>query len=238
MDASDQFPQDALAALTQYFVGDQTLQETMHRVASLSMRALPQFSHVGVTLMADDRPSTVVFSDEDVLEIDQAQYRSGSGPCLDAFRFGKPFVVDSTLEPGDWQEFRHAAADHGVLSSLSLPLRAPTQDQAVGALNLYARTERAVGPEDVELGLTFAGHAAYLLLNAEAYWEARTLSENLAKALESHATIDQAKGIIMATAGCTADEAMHLLIQQSQHQNIKLREVAAEIVANAARRRS
>jgi AmiR/NasT family two-component response regulator len=83
--------------------------------------------------------------------------------------------------------------------------------------------------------LLFASQAAFLLANAQAYWDARTLSENLEQAMESRATIEQAKGIIMSTTRCNADEAMQLLIRQSQDQNIKLRELAAEIVRNASR---
>jgi AmiR/NasT family two-component response regulator len=58
----------------------------------------------------------------------------------------------------------------------------------------------------------------------------------LAQAMLSRATIEQAKGIIIATSGCTEDEAMKLLVQQSQHQNVKVREIAREIVDNAMRR--
>ncbi len=61
------------------------------------------------------------------------------------------------------------------------------------------------------------------------------MSENLEQAMQSRATIEQAKGIIMATMSCDADAAMQLLIRQSQDQNIKLRELAAEIVRNTSR---
>src|SRR3954452_11463023 len=108
--------EEAVASLSQYFVGDQTLEATLHRVAELSMSALPQVSHVGVTLLVDGRPGTAVFTHPEVPEIDQAQYRTGDGPCLDAFRQGVPHVIDSTLEASEWQAFRDSAAGHGVLS--------------------------------------------------------------------------------------------------------------------------
>src|SRR3954468_1105137 len=111
--------EEAVASLSQYFVGDQTLEATLHRVAELSMSALPQVSHVGITLMVDGRPGTAVFTHPEVPEIDQAQYRTGDGPCLDAFRTGVPRMIDSMLEAGDWQAFRDSAARHGVLSSMS-----------------------------------------------------------------------------------------------------------------------
>jgi len=42
----------------------------------------------------------------------------------------------------------------------------------------------------------------------------------------------------MSSMGCGPDEAMDILIRQSQQQNIKLRELAAELVQNTARRGS
>jgi GAF domain-containing protein len=223
-----------VASLSQYFVGDQTLSATLDRVAVLSMSALPQVSYVGITLLVDGRPDTAIFTDPEVPEIDVAQYRTGAGPCLEAFRDGRPHIIDSTRETGRWQAFRDSAARHGVLSSMSLPLIANAGP--LGALNMYAETERAFGPCDVETGNAFASQAAFVLANAQAYWDARLLSENLEQAMRSRATIEQAKGIIISTSGCTEDEAMALLVQQSQHQNVKLREIAREIVDNAMRK--
>ena len=57
------------------------------------------------------------------------------------------------------------------------------------------------------------------------------------RAIDSRDTIGQAKGVIMVTMGCTADEAFELLKVQSQHENRKLIEVAAEIAAQPRRKR-
>jgi len=233
-DARPKF-ESAVAALTRYFVGNQTLGESLDQVAELSIEAVPQAKHVGITLMVDGKLKTSVFTHPEIPEIDQAQYRTGDGPCIDAYREGKPYTIESTLEPGRWQAFRDSAAKHGVLSTLSLPLI--THDGAIGALNMYAETENGFDDEAREIGELFAAQAAFLLANAQAYWDARTLSENLEQAMVSRATIEQAKGIIMTTIGCGPDEAMQALIRQSQEQNIKVRDLAAEIVRNASRRR-
>jgi len=228
--------QQAVSALSQYFVGDQTLSATLHRVAELTQSALPQVTHVGITMLVDGKPGTAIFTHPETPEIDRAQYRTGIGPCLDAFREGRPHMIESTLERGAWQEFRDSAARHGVYSSLSMPLIA--HDGPIGALNMYAEVERAfVDPDDVEVASAFASQAAFVLANAQAYWDARLLSENLEQAMRSRSTIEQAKGVIIATSGCTEDEAMQRLIEQSQHQNVKLRDIAREIVDNAMRRR-
>ena len=51
----------------------------------------------------------------------------------------------------------------------------------------------------VSLPTSFSTRAAYLLLNHQAYWDARSLGENLQQAMSSRAQIEQAKGIVMAT---------------------------------------
>jgi len=228
--------QSAVSALTQYFVGNQTLSESLHQVAELMTVALPQTDHVGITMMVEGKLRTSIFTHPEVPEMDQAQYRTGEGPCIDAYRHGVPYVIESTREPGPWQAFRDSARGHGVLSTLSLPLI--THEVSIGAMNLYAESEAAYGTDDLEIGLLFASQAAFLLANAQAYWDARMLSENLEQAMQSRASIEQAKGIIMSSMRCTPEEAMNVLIRQSQDQNIKVRELAAEIVRNASNRPS
>jgi len=46
--------------------------------------------------------------------------------------------------------------------------------------------------------------------------------------------IEQAKGIIMAQNGCRPEEAFDLLRRASQRSNIKVRELAAQIVGHVA----
>lgn len=54
--------------------------------------------------------------------------------------------------------------------------------------------------------------------------------EGLHTAMEHRAAIEQAKGVIMNAMGCGPDAAFAVLIAQSQNQNRKLRDIAAEIV--------
>lgn len=58
----------------------------------------------------------------------------------------------------------------------------------------------------------------------------------LEEALRSRATIDQAKGVLMASMRCSPEEAFDLLVEQSNHQNVKLRDVARSIVDFQGRR--
>jgi hypothetical protein len=52
--------------------------------------------------------------------------------------------------------------------------------------------------------------------------------------LESMPVIEQAKGIVMAQQGCGPEEAFDLLRRASQRTNVKLSELAAQIVEQVA----
>ncbi|MEV0479993.1 ANTAR domain-containing protein [Streptomyces sp. NPDC050508] len=84
-------------------------------------------------------------------------------------------------------------------------------------------------PEEQPLltGAPVAGEAALLAEIAEL----RAENGQLALALETRAVIDQARGMVMALAPCSSDRAWDLLVGVSQHCNIKLRVVAAALVA-------
>jgi len=57
----------------------------------------------------------------------------------------------------------------------------------------------------------------------------------LRRALETRATIEQAKGIVMAATGCDPDAAFDVLVRQSQHENRKLHDVAEDLVRTNVR---
>lgn len=222
----------AIAALTTYFVGDASMLETLERVAELARDAVRVASDVGITLVADGTPGTYAFTDPDVSEVDQAQYRTGDGPCLKAYDIGEIVVVKSTRTSSEHAGFCAAAAAHDILSVMALPLSVP--DGRIGAMNFYSTVEGAFGDAEIEVGQRFAAQASFLLVNAQAYWDARSLGENLAEAMRSRAGIEQAKGIIMARTGADEAAAFELLRAQSQSENRKLREVADEIVRHTA----
>ncbi len=48
--------------------------------------------------------------------------------------------------------------------------------------------------------------------------------------LASLPVIEQAKGILMAQAGCSADDAFRMLRRVSQRSNIRVRDLATDIV--------
>ena len=104
-------------------------------------------------------------------------------------------------------------------------------------MNLYAEAENAFTAEHEESVGVFADQACIVLANAQVYWDARQLSENLGQAIETRETISQAVGILIAAGGRTPEEAFQILVNASQRENRKVRDIAEEIVARTVERR-
>ncbi|MCU1488610.1 MAG: hypothetical protein JWM85_15 [Acidimicrobiaceae bacterium] len=234
MAANDQIA-EGVAALAQFFIGEGTLGDTLTKVSDLACDALSA-DMAGITMLADGVPATAVFTDTTAPEIDAEQYRSGVGPCIDAWCRQVVNRIDDTTADQRWSRFCASAADHGVRSTLSLPLVA--KGEGIGALNLYSKQVANFAKHDTGQAQTWASAAATLLANVSAYQDSRELTENLRQALTSRSKIDQAVGIVMSAGGRDADEAFQVLVRASQRENRKLREIAADIVSAAVERQS
>jgi transcriptional regulator with GAF, ATPase, and Fis domain len=217
-----------LVALSRFFVGDGNLAQTLERVAQLTVEAVDPVDLCGITMLVEGRPRTAIFTERTAVDIDQAQYDSGDGPCLEAFETKRVVEIPSTTEPGRWPEFRRVAADHGIHSTMSLPL--VVGETSVGAMNLYAQRVKAFDEPARVTATLFGAQAAIVLANAQAYWDAHDMSAGLSEAMKHRAVIEQAKGILMGAQGCDEDAAFEILVRASQRENVKLREVARRVV--------
>lgn len=107
------------------------------------------------------------------------------------------------------------------------------REKVVGALNLYSRSD-PFGEADERAAYELATHAAVTLANAQAYAQTQALVGHLNEALKSRDLIGQAKGIIMERERCSPERAFEILRSVSQRANLKLRDVAQEVVDTGA----
>jgi GAF domain-containing protein len=122
------------------------------------------------------------------------------------------------------------AAEHGNLSSLSVPLAIDEDQQVRGALNIYARRPDAFDEDSRTAATGFAPCAAVAADNMHAYQSAQNTANHLRIALQTRGVIDQAKGMLMARHRLTADQAFQVLAQMSMKSGRKLRAVADDLV--------
>lgn len=205
------------------------LEEFLQRLAGLAAQAMPADCSCGITLQPDRRPLTVASSDDFAVAVDEIQYTTGQGPCLEAMASGQTRRVPDLAQDQRWPLFGPQALASGVTGILSEPLTDPT-GQPVGALNLYFTRPQAITLDTERSAEVFAGHASGAVAIARRLADRLQLSDDLRGALASRAVIDQAIGVIMAENRCGSEEAFSILRSASQHRNVKLRDVAAGIV--------
>ena len=219
---------EGLLELTRLMVDEETLDDTLDRIAGLACRTIEVCSHASITLSRPKGPVTAAATDDTALACDHAQYDADEGPCLQALRTSEVVHVTDTTTEVRFPAFTRRAVDAGIGASLSLPL--VVRGDGTGALNLYAEAKDAYARGDEELGRLFAAQSAVAISNAEVYWKTYNLAQNLQVALETRDVIGQAKGVLMATQKISSDEAFDLLRRRSQHANQKLRDVADHVV--------
>jgi hypothetical protein len=225
-----------LAALSRFYVGGASVQDTLHKVALLGADCIPGADLAGITMLHDGRPVTAVFTDPTSPEVDRAQYESGRGalPRRLSIRVRQPRRLHGDRNPLAGVRRRMPgtrAPEHVVVAARSRRRRTGRSAQ------LLLPATGGVPPSEDELPLAFAESASAVLANAQAYWEAYQLSEGLSEAMRSRAVIEQAKGVLMAQSGFDSERAIEVLKRASQRENRKLRDIAADIVAGVGRSR-
>ncbi|MGQ1795858.1 GAF and ANTAR domain-containing protein [Kocuria oceani] len=185
----------------------------------------------GVTLLRRNRAGTVASSGARARAVDELQYGFGDGPCLTASREHRlVHVADMRTEPR-WGDYTKAAVAEGILSAVGVPFE--LGEEASAALDVYS--DRADRFDEA----TIASIQRQVLLTSKALRLAvqmdrhRTTQSNLEAAMASRTSIDLAVGMIMNQQQCSQQDAVDTLRSLSNHRNVKLRDLAEQMVTAA-----
>lgn len=140
----------------------------LEQVVTLAPRVVPAARRASVTVDRGSAPGTPAASDRIAERVDEAQYRTGQGPCLDAARTGQVVLAsDLAIEPRWPQVTGELLQRHGVRSMLSLPLPMPmpmpAEPGVAAALNLSAARPQAFPAPARAAGALLAGIAGLAL---------------------------------------------------------------------------
>ena len=222
-----------LAQLAGLVLSEPDVDAALTRVTQVAVRVVPDCAGASLTMRNAGVPSAPAASDSWALSLDELQFAEQEGPCLNCLREGSVMRSRDLAADERFPSYGPRAAERGARSTLSLPLAA--DGRTVGALNLYSREVDAFDREALATGELLAAHAALAVQAAIAYYSSRDLAEQMRSAMTSRASIEQAKGVLVATLHVEPQAAFEQLVALSQRANRKLRDVAAEIVELAAR---
>lgn len=196
--------------------------ETVQRVAESACSAV-SCDDAGVLLVhARSRVETAAATSDPVARAHELQVELDEGPCLDAIEdpTGIYSIADTALDER-WPRWSAEVVKLGYRSVLSVPLA--TSSRRFGSLNVYALRPDAFDEDDVAVTTLLARHASVALA-------ANRDLEGLRKAVDARKLIGIAIGILMERYSLDSDRAFDVLRRYSQDKNVKLRDVARQVV--------
>ena len=193
--------------------------DVLREIVDIAVATLDGCDFAGITTEREGRVQSPVVSNPKVLAIDALQYQIDVGPCLLAMRGPDPLVDAPDLESDlRFVPFGKEAAKNDCRAVLAHRLFVDTQ--TLGSLNLYSRSKDSFTHDDRRRAALLSSLAS-MSLNV---LRLETDGEGLREAVQSRDVIGQAKGILMERENIDADTAFGRLRDQSQRDNVKLRE--------------
>jgi hypothetical protein len=189
--------------------------------------------HASLMMRRGDRVDTVAASDEVAARIDELEKELGEGPCLDAIDDNEPdqHICPDLTEGSKWPELAHRIRQETDVKGMA-GFRLRQGGMRVGALNVFSDTAGALTEDSLDQAIMLTAFASVTFAAVERGEEASTLR----RGLESNREIGKAVGLLMATHDIDDDRAFEMLAKVSQEMNVKVAEVAAQVVAHHRRK--
>lgn len=97
-------------------------------------------------------------------------------------------------------------------------------------MNLFCAADSHLSEDDVAMGQALADIATIGLLQERAVRQSGLIAEQLQTALDNRVLIEQAKGVLMASAEIDVDQAFRLMRDYSRRNNHPVKDVARQVV--------
>jgi GAF domain-containing protein len=201
--------------------GKENVEATLSAIVRAATGTVPGAEHASISAVVRRREVYTRAATGDLPRaVDQVQYDTGQGPCLDSLYEQQTVRLPDLSTEARWPDFTARAKEVGLRSMLAIQLYVTGED--LGALNLHSTVPDAFTDESEQVGLVFASHAAVALAGSQQL-------AGLQVALGTRDLIGQAKGILMERYKISGQEAFRLLVLASQDTNIRLTDVAGHL---------
>jgi GAF domain-containing protein len=175
----------------------------------------------------------IAASSGQIVEIERSQEETQDGPCVDAYRKNEPVSVTDVETDDRWPEYSKTAAKLGIQAVVGYPLA--YDGSAIGSIDVYSTERRIWSRDDMDTLGVLADMATAYLVRISELAEARRLSDQLQRALDSRILIEQAKGVLAGERGISVDEAFEGLRNHARNNNMKLAELCDAVVNSGLR---
>ncbi len=199
-----------------------SLEETLTEIVRTAVLSVPGADHVGVSLAhPDGRLDTLAATSDRVREFDALQHRLGEGPCVFVGEADTIVHVPDVRTERRWAAYMGQAHAGGLRAQIGVRLHADRNGQSW--LNIYSEQEDGLDDTSALAADLFAAQAALAMGKARAI-------DQLQEGMRSRQRIGVAVGLLMHRYRTSEERAFAFLVRASSHGNVKLRDVAAEVV--------
>jgi transcriptional regulator with GAF, ATPase, and Fis domain len=205
--------------------GAATPKEMYAAICVAATLTIPGCDHASLMIRHNGAFSTAAVSDAIAREIDKMELALGSGPCLDAIEERTTQIETNLTSDSRWPDLTsRVLADTPVRGALSVQL--PVDRARTGALNLFSDTPDAFDERSIEQALVLGAFATVATTAVAQVEDASSLRRGLATSRE----IGKAIGMLMVLNDVSDDDAFDVLRRTSQVTNVKLADIAADVV--------
>jgi GAF domain-containing protein len=196
---------------------------TLERTVAVATHLIDGCDHAAVSLVhRSKRIDTPAATSEVCRRGDLLQYELQQGPCLDAIWQHETVHCPDLLHESRWPRWApRVVHELGIRSMLCFQLF--TDEDSLGALNLYAESPNAFGEPAEALGFALAAHAAEALVRSRGL-------DHMNTAILNRAVVAQAQGILMERYVLSAEQALELLSRVARSEGVQVHILARSLV--------
>jgi transcriptional regulator with GAF, ATPase, and Fis domain len=217
---------DQFARISRYLSTEHGVVATLELSVATALDLVETCDHAGISLVGKQaaQVATVSATDSVVEHVYRLQNELGEGPCLQSVADEESVYSADLRSEQRWPRWSGRVVDElDIRSVLSLQLF--VGPKTFGSLDLFSTSPDAFGLEDRVSALALAAHVAVAMTAA-------VDRQGMQSALLTRTTVGQAQGMLMERKGLKSDQAFAALVRLSQARNVKLHEIAADIVEN------
>lgn len=204
----------------------------LYRVADLASRTVTGCAGATVTRWdgpneTETEPGPSAATQPELADLLEIQHSIRDGPSYAALRLGHYVTCGDTLTETRWPRYTPAALRRGIRCTATV---VHFNDQAQVTMTLYGITAGALDLSQLPLASLLTAQGGAAVANTAQFDDVHRTAVQLQDAVESHAVVDQACGVLMHALDCDADAALAELRRLSQTRHVKLTALARRIV--------
>jgi GAF domain-containing protein len=164
-------------------------------------------------------------------ELEQAQTRAGTGPCVQALVTDKVVKTEDVTTDERWPEIHGELRETRVRAVLGVPIH--LGGSVAGSIDAYCDVEHRWDEQEIAGMQAYARLVERLLLTAMRAQRTERTVQQLEHALEHRVVIERAVGVLMERHGLDSLNAFERLRSAARNERRRAADIAAEILGTA-----